>query len=121
MKVAKVERELDEREHFILQVRFLRPEIPIKNINLLWYVYKYPTDYLVRMVEDSFYRNQETAKQMINRLLFDYNLVDREMVSGKMVIRVAESLMQHIVSGEDLIFCCLMKVKPLKEEQKKNS
>jgi hypothetical protein len=118
MKVSKLDIELSQKDLFIFQLRIIFPEISYKSLVLMWYLYKYPDDYLTQISNDKVYRNTGTASTMVERLLRENNeflyteKVPSKKGKGERVMkRIIPEILERISIDDDFWFNWTLRLK----------
>jgi hypothetical protein len=66
-----------EQQNFIIQLRILRPELPLRTLEVLYYVWKYPDTYAKELIKAKMYKNLPVVNTTLS------NLTDMELLIGE--------------------------------------
>jgi len=65
---------VNEKQNFLIQLRILKPDLPLRTLEVLYYVWKYPDNFAQELVKAAMYKNLPVVNTTIS------NLTDMELL-----------------------------------------
>lgn len=62
--------EVNQKEAILWQLRVMLPHLTYKELELVWYVYEYPTTYIDKLVENKITPNKTAANALLYSFLW---------------------------------------------------
>ena len=89
---------VSEKQNFIVQLRILRPELPLRTLEVLYYVWKYPTSFSQELVKAGLYKNLPVVNTTIGNLT-DMELLIATKTEKGLVRELNPTIKKNIVKG----------------------
>ena len=97
MKKVNYNLSVSERENILLQLRLLLPEVDFRKLEIMYYVWKYPTEYAQKMLADKMYASIPAIQATLVNLV-NMELLDNKIEEGKKLKIVHPSISKGLVN-----------------------
>lgn len=99
-----------EKENFMTQVRILRPDLSLKVIEVLYYIWKYPDSYEQELIKQKLYKSLPVITVSLSNIT-DMELLENIKIDKRTKKILSTELSSKIVSGPVKIIIELNEVK----------
>jgi len=98
MKSIVYKATVNEMQNFMTQIRVLRPDLSLKVIEVLYYVWKYPDSYEQELIKNKMYKSLPVITVSLSNIT-DMELLENVKVDKKTKKVLSKELATKIVTG----------------------
>lgn len=87
-----------EKQNFLIQLRILRPDLSMKTLEVLYYVWKFPDSFQKELVKDKLYKNYHVVNTSLTNMT-DMELLESVKEGRNMRRILSPGISKHIHIG----------------------